>query len=63
VRQVHGRGARPEGVQAQRQEAWPEDIYLRVTYGYRRMPAWEAVFTDDERMAITAYMKSPRFSN
>jgi hypothetical protein len=47
-----------QGAQAKGQEA-----YLRVTYGYGRMPAWENVFTDDERMAITAYMKSPRFSN
>ena len=29
----------------------------------RNMPAWEDVFTDDERMAITAYVKSPHFSN
>jgi hypothetical protein len=52
-----------QGAQAQRQKLSPEDIYLRVTYGYRRMPAWEELFTDDERMAITAYMKSRRFSN
>jgi hypothetical protein len=26
------------------------------------MPAWEHVFSDEERMAITAYMKSSRFS-
>ena len=26
-------------------------------------PAWEDVFTDAERMAITAYLKSPNFSN
>jgi mono/diheme cytochrome c family protein len=41
----------------------PEDIYLRVTYGYGRMPAWGDVITDHERMAITAYAKSPRFPN
>ena len=41
----------------------PEDVYLRVTYGFRKMPAWEDVFTDEERMAITAYVKSERFSN
>jgi hypothetical protein len=41
----------------------PEDIYLRVTYGYGRMPAWEKVFTAEERMAITVYMKGPRFPN
>lgn len=40
-----------------------EDIYLRITYGFRRMPAWEEVFSDEERMAITAYMKSPIFDD
>jgi mono/diheme cytochrome c family protein len=40
----------------------PEEIYLKTTYGFGRMPAWEDVFSDHERMAITAYMKSDRFS-
>jgi hypothetical protein len=37
--------------------------YARITYGYGNMPAWEDVFTDAERVAITAYLKSPNFSN
>jgi mono/diheme cytochrome c family protein len=40
----------------------PDEIYLKTTYGFGRMPAWEHVFSDHERMAITAYMKSERFS-
>ena len=40
----------------------PDEIYLKTTYGFGRMPAWEHVFSDHERMAITAYMKSGRFS-
>ena len=40
----------------------PDEIYLKTTYGFGRMPAWEHVFSDDERMAIAAYMKSDRFS-
>lgn len=40
----------------------PDEIYLKTTYGFGKMPAWEDVFTDEERMAITAYMKSKRFS-
>lgn len=60
----HGRGAYPgKAPKLNVRKLSPEDIYLRTTYGFRRMPAWEDVFTDDERMAITAYMKSPRFSN
>jgi mono/diheme cytochrome c family protein len=60
----HGKGAYPGKAPRLRvKKLSPEDIYLRVTYGYGRMPAWGHVFTDDERMAITAYMKSPHFSN
>jgi mono/diheme cytochrome c family protein len=62
--QCHGGGAYPgKAPKLNAKKLSPEDIYLRVTYGYRRMPAWEDVFTDQERMAITAYMKSDRFSN
>jgi mono/diheme cytochrome c family protein len=60
----HGKGAYPgKAPKLNAKKLSPEDIYLRVTYGWRRMPPWEHVFTDDERMAITAYMKSRRFSN
>jgi mono/diheme cytochrome c family protein len=60
----HGKGAYPgKAPKLNAKKLSPEDIYLRVTYGWRRMPAWEEVFSDDERMAITAYMKSPHFSN
>ena len=60
----HGKGAYPgKAPKLKVKKLSPEDIYLRVTYGYGKMPAWEDVFTDEERMAITAYMKSPHFSN
>jgi mono/diheme cytochrome c family protein len=60
----HGKGAYPgKAPKLNARKLSPEDIYLRVTYGYRRMPAWEDVFSDEERMAVTAYMKSPHFSN
>jgi mono/diheme cytochrome c family protein len=60
----HGKGAYPgKAPKLNAKKLSPEDIYLRVTYGYRRMPAWEEVFTEEERMAITAYMKSSHFSN
>ena len=60
----HGKGAYPgKAPKLKVRKLIPEDIYLRVTYGYGKMPAWEHLFTDDERMAITAYMKSPNFSN
>ena len=60
----HGKGAYPgKAPRLNVRRLTPEDIYLRVAYGFRRMPAWEDVFSDEELMAITAYVKSNRFSN
>ena len=60
----HGKGAYPgKAPKLNARKLSPEDIYLRVTYGFRLMPAWEEVFSDEQRMAITAYMKSRHFSN
>ena len=60
----HGRGAYPgKAPKLNVRRLTPEDVYLRVAYGFRRMPAWEDVFSDEQIMAITAYVKSDRFSN
>jgi len=60
----HGRKAYPgKAPRLKPKRLTPEDVYLRITYGFRKMPAWEGVFTDEELMAITAYVKSRRFSN
>jgi mono/diheme cytochrome c family protein len=60
----HGKGAYPgKAPKLNVRKLTPEDVYLRVAYGFRRMPAWEDVYTDEELMAITAYVKSDRFSN
>jgi mono/diheme cytochrome c family protein len=60
----HGKGAYPgKAPRLNAQKLSPEDVYLRVAYGFRRMPAWEDVFSDEQLMAITAYVKSDRFSN
>jgi mono/diheme cytochrome c family protein len=60
----HGTGAYPgKAPKLYPKKLSPEDVYLRVAYGFRKMPAWEDVFTDEELMAITAYVKSDRFSN
>jgi mono/diheme cytochrome c family protein len=60
----HGRGAYPgKAPKLNARKLTPEDVYLRVAYGFRKMPAWEDVFSDEEIMAITAYVKSDRFSN
>ncbi len=40
----------------------PDFIFDRVTYGFRGMPAWNAVFTIEERKAVAAYIKSNSFA-
>jgi len=60
----HGRNAYPgKAPRLKPKKLSPEDVYLRITYGFRKMPAWEDIYTDEERMAITAYVKSRHFSN
>jgi mono/diheme cytochrome c family protein len=60
----HGKGAYPgKAPKLKPKTLTAEDVYLRITYGFRKMPPWEGVFSDEELMAITAYVKSPHFSN
>jgi len=40
----------------------PEFVFERVTYGFRKMPPWEEVYSEDERKAVTAWIMSERFS-
>lgn len=40
----------------------PDFVYRRTTDGFRAMPAWGDVYTDEERMQITAYILSRQFS-
>jgi mono/diheme cytochrome c family protein len=40
----------------------PEFVYDRVTNGFRKMPPWKDIFTDEERMNIVSYVLSDRFS-
>lgn len=60
----HGRSAYPgKAPKLKPAKMPPDDIYTKVTYGFRKMPPWEHVFSNHERAAITAYMKSDIFSN
>ncbi|MFP4538764.1 MAG: c-type cytochrome [Dichotomicrobium sp.] len=40
----------------------PEFVYRRTTDGFRKMPAWKDVYSDLERMQVTAYILSDEFS-
>ena len=60
----HGKGSYPgKAPKLKPQRSSPEEIYAKVTYGFGKMPAWEDTFSNHERAAITAYMKSPIFTN
>jgi len=62
-RGCHGASAYPgkaPKLQPSRYDA--EFVYDRVTYGFRKMPAWEDVFSEEERMSVSAYVISQRFS-
>lgn len=40
----------------------PSFVYKRITKGFRKMPAWDEVYEEDERMAIVAYVMHKSFS-
>ena len=40
----------------------PDFAYRRVTDGFRKMPAWKDVYTDEQRMQVVTYILSDRFS-
>jgi len=40
----------------------PDFIYDRVTNGFGKMPSWKEVFSDAQRKAVVAYIKSDDFS-
>jgi mono/diheme cytochrome c family protein len=59
----HGRSAYPGKAPILRPGRYEADfVYDRVTYGFRKMPAWEDVLAQDERMSVAAYVASKRFS-
>lgn len=62
-RHCHGRSAYPGKAPRLRPGRYtPEFVYHRVTYGFRGMPAWEDVYSEEERVAVTAYVLSRQFS-
>lgn len=62
-RHCHGAKAYPGKAPKLRPRRYkPDFVYRRITDGFRKMPAWEDVYTDEERMQITAYILSDQFS-
>lgn len=62
-RACHGKSAYPGKAPKLRPSRYDvEFVYGRVTWGFRKMPAWEDVFSKEERMSVAAYVVSRRFS-
>jgi cytochrome c5 len=62
-RHCHGNSAYPGKAPKLKPGAYtPDFVYDRVTYGFRAMPPWKAVYNLQQRMAVVAYIKSDSFS-
>lgn len=62
-RHCHGKDAYPgKAPKLQPRKYTPAFVYHRVTYGFRGMPAWKDVYSEEERMAVVAWVLSERFS-
>lgn len=62
-RHCHGASAYPGKAPKLAPGAMDVDfIYDRTTYGFRKMPPWKDVFSQQQRMAVSVYIKSKEFS-
>ncbi|MDH3715649.1 MAG: cytochrome c [Gammaproteobacteria bacterium] len=62
-RHCHGNSAYPGKAPKLKPRRYkPEFVYIRVTNGFGKMPAWKAVYNRDQRMDVVAYILSSEFS-
>lgn len=62
-RHCHGNSAYPGKAPKLKPSSYlPEFVYDRVTNGFRKMPGWRAVFNEQQRVGVTAYILSDSFS-
>lgn len=62
-RHCHGAKAYPGKAPKLKPAKYEADfVYRRVTDGFRKMPAWDEEYSDEERMQIVAYILSGSFS-
>ena len=62
-RHCHGKDAYPgKAPKLQPGKYSPEFVYHRVTYGFRGMPPWEEIYSEEERKSLVAYILSNRFA-
>ncbi len=62
-RHCHGRSAYPGKAPKLKPRRYkPDFVYDRVTNGFRKMPAWKEIYSQEERMSIVAYIMSKKFA-
>ncbi len=62
-RLCHGYASYPSTVPKLKPRRYEADfVFSWITYGYRNMPAWQDVYTREERMNVVAYVLSKKFS-
>ncbi|MDH3453324.1 MAG: cytochrome c [Gammaproteobacteria bacterium] len=62
-RHCHGSSAYPgKAPKLKPRRYQPEFVYSRVTDGFRKMPAWKAIYNREQRMHVVAYILSSEFS-
>ena len=62
-RHCHGASAYPGKAPKLKPSAYQADfVYDRVTNGFRKMPAWRDIFTEQQRIGVTVYIMSPEFA-
>ncbi len=62
-RHCHGRSAYPgKAPKLKPRKYTPEFVYDRVANGFRKMPPWKDVYSEEQLQAIVAYVLSREFS-
>ena len=62
-RHCHGKSAYPGKAPKLKPRRYkPDFVYDRVTNGFRKMPAWKEIYSQDQRMSVVAYILSKTFS-
>jgi len=61
-RHCHGNSAYPGKAPKLKPSSYePDFVYDRVTNGFRKMPAWKAVFTQQQRIGVTSFIMGEEF--
>lgn len=60
----HGKNAYPgKAPRLKPRKYTPDFVYGRVTKGFKGMPSWEEIYSEEERMSVAAWVMNKDFSN